>query len=109
MGDSSLPRAFVAGASAGTTSWGWAIFNAASALRARLHEEYGGTVPADGLEASGAFDTNPEAQQFSMHAFGAQLAEVRVNVDTREVRVPTLLWGFPAGRIIHPKTARSQV
>ncbi len=109
IGDSALPRAFVAGNSSGTASWGWAIFNAASALRTRLHEEYGGTVPADGLEASGAFDTNPEAQQFSMHAFGAQFAEVRVHVDTGEVRVPRLLGVFAAGRIINPKTARSQL
>src|SRR5216683_2234511 len=108
IGDSSLPKAFLAGGSAGTASWGWAIFNAASALRAGLHEKYGGIVPADGLEASGAFDTNPEAQQFSMHAFGAQFAEVRVNVDTGEVRVPRLLGVFAAGRIINPKTARSQ-
>src|SRR5216683_664322 len=109
IGDSSLPKAGLAGGSAGTVSWGWAIFNAASALRAGLHEKYGGIVPADGLEASGAFDTNPEAQQFSMHAFGAQFAEVRVNVDTGEVRVPRLLGVFAAGRIINPKTARSQL
>jgi len=109
IGDSALPKAFLAGGSAGTGSWGWAIFNAASALRARLHEEYGGIVPADGLSATGAFDTNPEAQQFSMHAFGAQFAEVRVNVDTGEVRVPRLLGVFAAGRIINPKTARSQL
>jgi len=109
IGDSALPRAFVAGGSTGTASWGWAIFNAASALRTRLHEEYGGSVPAGGLEASGAFDTNSEAQQFSMHAFGAQFAEVRVNVDTGEVRVPRLLGVFAAGRIINPKTARSQL
>jgi xanthine dehydrogenase YagR molybdenum-binding subunit len=109
IGDSSLPKAGLAGGSAGTVSWGWAIFNAASDLRARLHEEYSGSVPADGLEASGAFDTNPEAQQFSMHAFGAQFAEVRVNVDTGEVRVPRLLGVFAAGRIINPKTARSQL
>jgi len=109
IGDSALPKAFVAGGSSGTASWGWAIFNAASALRARLHEEYGGSIPADGLEASGAFDTNPDAQQFSMHAFGAQFAEVRVNVDTGEVRVPRLLGVFAAGRIINPKTARSQL
>jgi xanthine dehydrogenase YagR molybdenum-binding subunit len=109
IGDSSLPRAFVAGGSSGTASWGWAIFNAASALRARLHEEYGGIVPAEGLEASGAFETNPEAQQFSMHAFGAQFAEVRVNADTGEVRVPRLLGVFAAGRIVNPKTARSQL
>jgi len=109
IGDSTLPRAFVAGGSTGTASWGWAICNAASALRTRLYEEYGGIVPAGGLEASGAFETNPEAQQFSMHAFGAQFAEVRVNVDTGEVRVPRLLGVFAAGRIINPKTARSQL
>jgi xanthine dehydrogenase YagR molybdenum-binding subunit len=44
-----------------------------------------------------------------MHAFGAQFAEVRVNVDTGEVRVPRLLGVFAAGRIINPKTARSQL
>src|SRR5713226_4573752 len=109
IGDSSLPQALWAAGSTGTASWGWAIYTAASALRARLHEEYGGSVPAGGLEASGAFDTNSEAQQFSMHAFGAQFAEVRVNVDTGEVRVPRLLGVFAAGRIINPKTARSQL
>ena len=65
-------------------------------------------VPAAGLEADGGFAGNPEAQQFSMHAFGAQFAEVRVNEDTGEVRVPRLLGVFAAGRIINPKTARSQ-
>src|SRR5438132_13394514 len=109
IGDSALPRAFVAGGSTGTASWGWAIVNAASALRARLHGEYGGSVPAGGLSASGAFETNPEAQQFSMHAFGAQFAEVRVNVDTGEVRVLRLLGVFAAGRIINPQMARSQL
>jgi xanthine dehydrogenase YagR molybdenum-binding subunit len=109
IGDSALPKASFAAGSSGTASWGWAIFNAASALRARLRNEYGGIVPAEGLEATGAFDTNPEAQQYSMHAFGAQFAEVRVNVDTGEIRVPRLLGVFAAGRIINPKTARSQL
>jgi len=109
IGDSSLPKAGLAGGSAGTASWGWAIVNAASALRARLHKEYGGNVPAEGLSAGGAFETNPEAQQFSMHAFGAQFAEVRVHVTTGEVRVPRLLGVFAAGRIINPKMARSQL
>ena len=109
IGDSALPKAFTAGNSSGTASWGWAIFNAASALRTQLREQFGGIVPVDGLEATGAFDANPVAQQFSMHAFGAQFAEVRVNVDTGEVRVPRLLGVFAAGRIINPKTARSQL
>src|SRR5258708_1691558 len=90
-----------AGGSSGTGAWGWAIFNAASALRARLREEYGGSVPVEGLEVTGSFDGNPAAQQFSMHAFGAQFAEVRVNADTGEVRVPRLLGVFAAGRIIN--------
>jgi len=108
IGDTSLPQALWATASTGTASWGWAIFNAASALRARLQEEFGGSVPAEGLEATDTFQANPEAQQYAMHAFGAQFAEVRVNMDTSEVRVPRLLGVFAAGHIINPKTARSQ-
>jgi xanthine dehydrogenase YagR molybdenum-binding subunit len=108
IGDTALPQALWATASTGTASWGWAIFNAASALRARLQEEFGGNTPAEGLEATGTFQANPEAQQYAMQAFGAQFAEVRVNMDTGEVRVPRLLGVFAAGHIINPKTARSQ-
>src|SRR5256886_13405168 len=43
-----------------------------------------------------------------MHAFGAQFAEVRINIDTGEVRVPRLLGVFAAGRIMNAKTGRSQ-
>jgi xanthine dehydrogenase YagR molybdenum-binding subunit len=108
IGDSTLPQAFPAWGSTGTASWGWAIVDGAQKLRTRLRDEFGGVVPAEGLEADGAFNGNPEAQQFSMHAFGAQFAEVRVNEDTGEVRVPRLLGVFAAGHIINPKTARSQ-
>lgn len=108
IGDSSLPEASVAGGSSGTSSWGSAIVAAARKLRARLREEYHDIIPAEGLEATGEGGTNPEEKQFSMHAFGAQFAEARVHVDTGEVRVPRLLGVFAAGRIINPKTARSQ-
>jgi len=108
IGDSALPQAFPAWGSTGTASWGWAIVDGAQKLRTRLRDEFVGVVPAAGLEADGAFNGNPEAQQFSMHAFGAQFAEVRVNEDTGEVRVPRLLGVFAAGHIVNPKTARSQ-
>jgi xanthine dehydrogenase YagR molybdenum-binding subunit len=108
IGDSRLPRARIAGGSMGTASWGSAIIEAARRLRARLHDEYNDIVPAGGLEATGEAGENPEAQRFAMHAYGAQFAEVRVNIDTGEVRVPRLLGVFAAGRIINPKTARSQ-
>ncbi len=43
-----------------------------------------------------------------MHSFGAQFAEVRICKDTGEVRVPRMLGVFSVGRIINPRTARSQ-
>ncbi|TMD63007.1 MAG: xanthine dehydrogenase family protein molybdopterin-binding subunit, partial [Chloroflexi bacterium] len=107
IGDTLLPRAFLAGGSMGTASWGTAIVEAARKLRARL-EEVHGVIPAGGLEATGEGGENPEAQRFAMHAFGAQFAEARVNRDTGEVRVPRLLGVFAAGRIMNAKLARSQ-
>ncbi|HLZ63865.1 MAG TPA: xanthine dehydrogenase family protein molybdopterin-binding subunit [Ktedonosporobacter sp.] len=109
IGDTALPRAGGAGGSMGTTSWGTAIVEAARKLRARLHDEFGGIIPAEGLEVLGEVGDNPEAQRFAMHAYGAQFAEVRVNIDTGEVRVPRLLGVFAVGRIMNPKTARSQL
>ena len=44
-----------------------------------------------------------------MYAFGAQFAEIRANIDTKEVRVPRLLGTFAVGRIMNAKTARSQL
>jgi xanthine dehydrogenase YagR molybdenum-binding subunit len=109
IGDSSLPKAPNAGGSMGIVSWGSAIVDAARKLRARLRDDYGGVVPADGLEAHGETGKNPEAERYSMHAFGAQFAEVRVDADTGEVRVPRLLGVFAVGRIINAKTGRSQL
>ena len=103
IGDSSLPKAGGAGGSMGTASWGSAIVEAARALKARIDEE---GLPA---EATGEVDTNPHAASYSMHSFGAQFAEVRVDSDTGEVRVPRLLGVFAVGRIINPHTGRSQL
>src|SRR5207248_5323583 len=109
IGGSSLPWAPIAGGSMGTSSWGTAIVEAARNLRARLHNEYAGIIPPEGLEALGEVGDNPEARDFSMHSYGAQFAEVRVNMDTGEVRVPRLLGVFGVGRVINAKTARSQL
>lgn len=109
IGDTRLPRAPIAGGSMGTSSWGTAIVEAARRLKTRLRDEYAGIVPLEGLEATGEVGDNPLAQQFSMHTFGAQFAEVRVNIDTGEVRVPRLFGVFAAGRIVNAKTARSQL
>jgi xanthine dehydrogenase YagR molybdenum-binding subunit len=103
-----MPSAMVAGGSMGTASWGTAVVRACQSLAEELDRRYG-EVPAAGLETSA--DTTEEIgaqQQFARHAFGAQFAEVAVDVDSGETRVLRLLGGFAAGRIINPKTARSQ-
>lgn len=41
-------------------------------------------------------------------AFGAEMVEVRINARTREIRVPRMTGAFAAGRIMNPRTARSQ-
>ncbi|MFF7329578.1 molybdopterin cofactor-binding domain-containing protein [Streptomyces sp. NPDC008150] len=101
IGDTDYPTASVAGGSSGMTTWGSAVVEAARALR----DAYG-TEPPDGAEASGSVGQADD--RFAMHAFGAQFAEARVHADTGEVRVSRLLGVFAAGRIINPRTARSQ-
>ena len=109
IGDSALPPATSAAASAGISSWGSAIVAAARRLHARLESLPGGNVPAEGVEVTAPMPDNPDAARYAMHTFGAQFAEVRVDEDTGEVRVRRLTGVFDAGRIINPKTARSQL
>lgn len=44
-----------------------------------------------------------------MFAFGAEFVELRINVRTREIRVPRIVGAFAAGHIMNPRTARSQL
>lgn len=107
IGTTDAPYASGAGGSSGTTTWGSTIVEVARQLRARV-QAHGETVPEGGLEASGDLPRNPYTGQYAMHAFGAQFAEVGVDRDTGEVTVHRLLGMFAAGRIINPRTARSQ-
>jgi xanthine dehydrogenase YagR molybdenum-binding subunit len=107
IGDSSFPEAFLAGGSMGNASWGSAVVKACRELRARMAEE-GHEVPlwveADTKEEVTAATAEPLAK----HGFGAQFMEAHVDVDTGEVRIARALGVFAVGRIINPKTARSQ-
>ncbi len=97
VGDTALPRASLAGGSSGTASWGSAVVKACEALLKNGSEGTGDTT--EDVEA---------ASEFARHAFGAQFAEVRVDIDTGEVRVPRLLGVFAVGRVIDETLARSQ-
>jgi xanthine dehydrogenase YagR molybdenum-binding subunit len=63
-----------------------------------------------GTPLTGVIDSAPGAEKdaYSMHAFGAQFAMVRVDPDLGTVRVVKQVGAFASGRIINAKTARSQ-
>lgn len=108
IGDSGLPDAMVAGGSMGTTSWSWAVIQACRDLCEQIRR-VGGRIGAEGLEArSDTHGALSPPSRYANYSFGAQFAEVHVDVDTGEVRVPRLLGVFAAGRILNPMLARSQ-
>ena len=98
IGDSTLPKASVAGGSSGSASWGWAVTGACRELRDTGQDE----VVFDSTELV------EKQGKDGRHAFGAHFAEVRVDDVTGEVRVTRLLGMYAAGRILNPRTARSQ-
>jgi xanthine dehydrogenase YagR molybdenum-binding subunit len=103
IGDTRYPIASVAGGSSGMNTWGSAVVEAARTFREKF-----GPDPADGDEAENGVDQAAQDEDTAKYAFGAQFVEVRVHADTGELRVPRLLAVFAAGRIINPRTARSQ-
>ncbi|MFJ5262011.1 xanthine dehydrogenase family protein molybdopterin-binding subunit [Streptomyces sp. NPDC088387] len=108
IGDSDLGPAGIAGGSAGTRSWAWAVGAAARELRELLVP--GAALPPEGVTAHA--DTTAEIgalPQKERHSYGAQFAEVAVDTMTGEVRVRRLLGVFAAGRIVNPLTARNQL
>ncbi|WP_440082786.1 xanthine dehydrogenase family protein molybdopterin-binding subunit [Streptosporangium sp. LJ11] len=108
VGRSVFGPAALAGGSMGTSSWSWAVSKACRALVKDL-DERSGLVPPEGLGARA--DTAEDLagwKRFARHSFGAQFAEVGVNLDSGQVRVERLLGVFACGRIINARTARSQ-
>ena len=103
IGDTALPNATVAGGSTGLASWSAAVMAAAQTFR-REH----GSAPADGVDVIGEAAENPAEEQYAMHSYGAHFAQVSIQEDTGEIRLDRMLGMFSAGRIINPRTARSQ-
>jgi xanthine dehydrogenase YagR molybdenum-binding subunit len=103
IGDTSLPHASVAGGSSGITTWGTAVVEAARKLR-----EAHGHRPDAGATATAGAPDNPDQDRYGMYAFGAHFVAVSVDPETGETVVPRALGVFAAGRIVNPRTARSQ-
>ncbi|MEU0912770.1 xanthine dehydrogenase family protein molybdopterin-binding subunit [Streptomyces althioticus] len=108
LGDSDFGPSGIAAGSMGTRSWGWAVAAAAEELRERLVP--GGELPPEGITVRS--DTTAAIAALAAkerHTWGAQFAEVAVDVTTGEVRVRRMLGVFAAGRIVNPLTARNQL
>lgn len=103
IGDTALPWATVAGGSSGISSWGTAIVAAADRFRTRH-----GADPVEGAETTAAAGDNPELERYRAISFGAHFVEARVDADTGEIRVPRMLGVFSIGRVVNPRTVRSQ-
>ncbi|MEV5357848.1 xanthine dehydrogenase family protein molybdopterin-binding subunit [Streptomyces sp. NPDC052693] len=108
IGSTELPSAPLAGGSSGTASWGWAVHEACTRLARRL-AGHTGPLPERGIEAHADTTGTADAESaWARHAFGAHFAEVAVDTVSGEVRVTRLLGVYAAGRILNPRTARSQ-
>jgi xanthine dehydrogenase YagR molybdenum-binding subunit len=132
LGDSRFPESAGSGGQWGANSATAGGYAAAMALRAKLAEKAG--YPADqalfedglvklanksqtlaalagrdGLWAEDAMDYGDLDKRYAQATFGAHFCEVGVDIDTAEVRIRRMGGAFAAGRILNPKSARSQV
>jgi xanthine dehydrogenase YagR molybdenum-binding subunit len=131
LGDTAYPMASGSGGSFGAASSGSGLFDACMHLRAKLAHaagmdpatasfadgniSFGGIskplkslVDNAGIEAAGSIQPGATLRDYSQQSYGAQFAEVGVDMDTGEIRLRRMLGVFTAGRILNAKTARSQ-
>lgn len=132
LGDSRFPESAGSGGQWGANSSTAGVYAAAMALRAKLAEKAG--YPADqaqfedglvrhdnksqtlaalagrdGVWAEDSMDYGDLDKRYAQATFGAHFCEVGVDIDTAEVRIRRMGGAFAAGRILNPKSARSQV
>lgn len=132
LGDSRFPPAAGSGGQWGANSSTAGVYAAAMALRAKLAQKAGyapdqaqfedglirqgnqsqtlATLAGrEGLWAEDAMEYGDLDKRYAQATFGAHFCEVGVDMDTGEVRVRRMGGAFAAGRILNPKSARSQV
>lgn len=122
IGDSDLPPAAGSVGSVGATSYANVVNDACLKLTdeliAKSGKQYFARPTASQLMVSEKIPTHQTrvdskplegADDYSAHSFNANFAEVRVNRLTGMVRVSRFLAVTGAGKILNPKTARSQI
>lgn len=124
LGDTTLPETPISGGSQTASSTGSAVQAAARELKKKLlalgaplrGQELGlkeldallAKMSEPELRAEARTEEKAERKRYSSHSFGAQFAEVKIDPDLRQIRVTRCVSAFAAGKILNPKTARSQ-
>ena len=121
LGDTTFPETPVSGGSQTASSTGSAVKMACLDLRKQAAAragvdpagpiDYGALASRPGApELSAEFHAQEkdERKNHSCHSFGADFVEVRVDPELGRVRVSRIVAAFGAGKILNPKTARSQ-
>jgi xanthine dehydrogenase YagR molybdenum-binding subunit len=114
IGDTDMPKAPVHGGSMTMASVGNAVHTACENVRRKLGANARSYVEAlrdhgvDRLEAIADAEPGDETERFSSYAFGAVFVEARVDADLGVIRVPRMIGAYDVGRVVNPKTARSQ-
>jgi xanthine dehydrogenase YagR molybdenum-binding subunit len=111
LGDSRMPPSPVSGGSMTAASTGSAVNDVCKEARRQLDAQIasGKTLAANPLTVTKDSAPGSERQEYSMHSFGAVFAEVRVDRDLGEIRVPRIVAAYGAGRILNAKLAHSQL
>jgi xanthine dehydrogenase YagR molybdenum-binding subunit len=120
MGDTLLPEAGPTYGSSSTMGVGAAVMRAAEDARAKLARLTNlppGVTIGDAMRdagtgeivGSGAFDPTQSGEGFAMRTFGAVFVEVGVDPDVGLLRLRRVVGSYSVGRIVNPRTARSQM
>jgi xanthine dehydrogenase YagR molybdenum-binding subunit len=105
LGDSAMPETPVSGGSMTVGSVGPAVKAACQALKAKLA---GTTDRSKEITAEVKTELSKDKDLYSMHSFGADFVEVRVDEDLGTIRIARVVAAFACGKILNPKTANNQ-
>jgi xanthine dehydrogenase YagR molybdenum-binding subunit len=108
LGDSSFPVSCGSGGQWGGNNSTAGVYAACMKLRDALANN-GGKVMDKPLVAEDTIEYGDLDKQYQQSTFGAHFVEVGVDALTGETRVRRMLAVCACGRILNPKTARSQV
>lgn len=132
LGDSAFPKSAGSGGQWGANSATAGVYAACLSLRREIAQKagfneaevdfadghvisgnrriaLGEAAGPDGISLTDGIDFGSLSKRYAQATFGAHFCEVGVDIHTGEIRIRRQAGAFAAGRILNPKSARSQV